>query len=79
MKKIIFILPLLFILSGCTAEYNLEIYNDRFKEDIRIEELDPNKFDNAKEGYTIRGLLREEYNMDNYYYEKKFVHIFSLV
>ena len=73
MKKIIIILPLLFILSGCTAEYNVEIYNDRFIEDIKVEELNPSNFDNDKEDYTIRELLREEYNRDNYYYDKKFI------
>lgn len=73
MKKIILILPLLFILSGCTAEYNVEIYNDRYIENIKVEELNPSNFDDYKEGYTIRNLLKEEYNRDNYYYKKKFI------
>ena len=41
MKKIIPILVIfLFILSGCSAEYNLEISNDKVKENINVEILD---------------------------------------
>lgn len=36
MKKILFIIPLILLISGCSSTYNLEIGNDSFKEDIDI-------------------------------------------
>lgn len=36
MKKIILLIVGLFILSGCSATYNLEIYNDEYKENISV-------------------------------------------
>ena len=42
MKKILFIIPLILFISGCSSTYNLEIGNDSFKENINI------KFDKAE-------------------------------
>lgn len=39
MKKIIFIISILFLLSGCTSSYNLEIKNDEFIESIDVKIL----------------------------------------
>lgn len=36
MKKILFLIPLVLIISGCSSTYNLEIGNDSFKEQINM-------------------------------------------
>ncbi len=39
MKKIILLFISLFILSGCSATYDLEIYNEKYKENVTINSL----------------------------------------
>lgn len=40
MKKLVLIVIFVFILTGCSSEYNLEISNSKIKENIKVEILD---------------------------------------
>lgn len=40
MKKTLFLLGLVFMLSGCTVNYDLEIFNEEYKEKITINSVD---------------------------------------
>lgn len=77
MKKIIFLITLCLLLTGCTANYNLEITNNEFKESItgnvlntEIEE-DKNATDINMHNYLLRSEQNVFYNNDNILYNKK--------
>lgn len=40
MKKVLLIIVAIFVLSGCSANYNLEIYNKEYKENLVIKSLE---------------------------------------
>jgi len=39
MKKVLLIIVAIFVLSGCSANYNLEIYNEEYKENLVVKSL----------------------------------------
>ena len=49
MKKIFILSFFLLLLTGCTATYNIEIYNDKVKEDMSFVEKDSNKWNSVVE------------------------------
>jgi hypothetical protein len=77
MKKIKYFLLsicILLLATGCDGTYNVEIYNNRFKEDITIKENDSINWDDVNEnGVSFRNLLDAEYNRDNNYYKKTLI------
>ncbi|HHT38792.1 MAG TPA: hypothetical protein GXZ95_05250 [Mollicutes bacterium] len=80
MKKLKYVLLCMFLLllTGCSGVYNIEIYNNRYKEDITIvEENSKNWYDTNENGVTFKQLLDEEYERDNHYYKKKLISDFD--
>jgi hypothetical protein len=70
--RILLLSILLLITTGCDGVYNVEIYNDRYKEDITITENNSNNWDDKNENdVSFKTLLDEEYNRDNDYYVKE--------
>lgn len=58
MKKKILMLILLFLVTGCNANYDIEIYNNTVKEDMSFISLDSLEWDNeAQYGLTYRELV----------------------
>lgn len=44
-KKLILLLVLIFLFTGCSATYELEVYNNKFKENVSINNYDPKSWD----------------------------------
>ena len=60
MKKKLLLLILLFLVTGCSATYDVEIYNDIVKEDMEFIESNSSKWDSeAQYGLTYRELLTD--------------------
>lgn len=58
MKKLILIFILTFFLTGCSATYNIEIYNDQVKEDLEYINTNSSTWDKEAEyGLTYRQLV----------------------
>lgn len=58
MKKIILLLTLTFFLTGCSATYNIEIYNNQVKEDLEYVNTNSSTWDSeAQYGFTYRELV----------------------
>jgi len=57
MKKIIILLIGVFILTGCSAEYNLVYENNTFKENLKVTSFKDNNFINEINDYYNRGLI----------------------
>lgn len=72
-KKILFISLILWFVTGCDATYNVEIYNDSYKEDATIVENDSQNWDDNSSGFTPRELIYNEYKLDNYFYTKTLI------
>lgn len=72
-KKILFISLILWFVTGCDATYNVEIYNDSYKEDGTIVENNPQNWDDDSSGFTPRELIHNEYKLDNYFYNKTLI------
>lgn len=73
-KNLMLALFVLLLATGCDGTYNLEIYDDRYKEDITIIENNTNNwYSPNKNGVSFNDLLTEEYNRDNFYYQKKLI------
>lgn len=71
-KKFFLSIFILLLATGCDGTYNLEIYDNRYKEDITVAENNPsNWYTTNKNGVSFNQLLTEEYNRDNFYYKKK--------
>ena len=68
MKKIKFIILILciFILSGCTVDYNMEIYNDTIKENITIGETNIEVLNNSEQ----RNILEESVEVTYDYWKE---------
>ena len=72
MKKYIFLILSLLLLTGCTADYELEINGDKIKEKLIVLETNVELFDKENDsGWTIRdsfnALIEEdEFSKDNY-------------
>lgn len=64
MKKKLFILIFfLLCVTGCNANYNVEIYNNQVKEDMQFVETDSSSWDSeAKYGLSYRSLLEASIN-----------------
>lgn len=61
MKKII-LLILLFFVTGCSANYNIEIYNDEVRENMKFVNNDSSSWDSeAQYGLSYRELLMASY------------------
>lgn len=58
MKKIYILILSMFILTGCTAEYNLVYENNVLSENLKIESSKDSMFD----GQSIVSLLEQQYN-----------------
>lgn len=60
MKKKLLLLILLFLVTGCSATYDVEIYNNTVKEDMEFIEDNSSKWDSeAQYGLTYRELLTD--------------------
>lgn len=58
MKKKLILLIVLFLLTGCSATYDIEIYNDTVKEKLEFIDTNPSNWDNeAQYGLTYRELV----------------------
>ncbi len=58
MKKLVIFLFLSFFVTGCSATYDIEIYNDTVKEEMNFLELDSSKWDSTVQyGLSYRDLL----------------------
>ena len=83
MKKMLFLVPLILFISGCSSTYNLEIGNDSFKENINIkfdktEIPSESIYEEIETDDQITPFLEEEhsafFSKKNKYYEKKVVY-----
>lgn len=60
MKKKIILLILLFLVTGCSADYNVEIYNNTIKENLEYLDTIPYNWDNEVQyGLTYRELVTD--------------------
>jgi hypothetical protein len=59
MKKIIILILTIFLLSGCSVEYNLEINNDNIRENIEIGKFDASEIEDF-EYLTPYAILNDE-------------------
>ena len=72
MKKNIFLVLILFVLTGCTANYEIEINNNKIKEKLTVLENNVELFDKENDsGWTLRDsfnaiLSRDEFSKDDY-------------
>ena len=58
MKKKLILLIVLFLLTGCSATYDIEIYNDTVKEKLEFIDTNPSNWDSeAQYGLTYRELV----------------------
>ncbi len=58
MKKLVIFLVLSFLVTGCSATYDIEIYNDTVKEEMNFLEFDSTKWDSTVQyGLSYRDLL----------------------
>lgn len=58
MKKLILLSVVMFFLTGCSATYDIEIYNNQVKEDMEFVNTNPSSWDSeAQYGLTYRDLL----------------------
>lgn len=83
MKKILFIIPLILFISGCSSTYNLEIGNNSFKENIEIKfdktEI-PNEslYEDIETDDQITPFLEEDhhafFSKKDKYYNKKVIY-----
>ena len=71
-KKILFVLFITFLLSGCTAEYNISIIDDQVIEDINIYTSDTEEKEMLK-NYKKEKILSFSVEDKNYYYDKEFL------
>lgn len=63
MKRIIPLLILLFLVTGCSANYNIEIYNNTIKEDMEYFDSISSNWDSGVQfGLTYRELVTESIN-----------------
>ena len=63
MKKKIILLIILFLVTGCSANYDIEIYNNTIKEDMEYFDFDSSNWDiEAQYGLTYRTLVTESIN-----------------
>lgn len=63
MGKKIILLILLFLVTGCTANYNIEIYNNTIKEDMKyFDSISSNWDSEIQFGLTYRELVTESVN-----------------
>lgn len=70
-KKLALFFFILIVATGCDGVYNLEIYDNKYREDATITETNTlNWYDKNENGVSFRDFLDEEYNRDNYYYHK---------
>ena len=83
MKKILFIIPIILFISGCSSTYNLEIGNDSFKENINIkfnktEIPSESLYDEIEKDDQITPFLEEEhsafFSKKDKYYDKKVIY-----
>lgn len=61
MKKIFLLFVMLFMLTGCTANYELSYYNDSLEEKLII----PSSNVETSNGYTLNALLEDYFNNMN--------------
>lgn len=63
MKKLFILFILMFFLTGCSASYDIEIYNNTVKEDLVYVEEDSTKWDSeAQYGLSYRELVNSSVN-----------------
>lgn len=63
MGKKIMLLMILFLVTGCSANYNIEIYNNTIKEDMEYFDSIPSNWDSEVQfGLTYRELVTESVN-----------------
>lgn len=63
MKKKLFLLIFLFLVTGCSATYDIEIYNNTVKEDLEYIDSIPSNWDKeAQYGLTYRELVVDSSN-----------------
>lgn len=85
MKKILFLIMICFLLTGCTVNYNLEIENNSFKETITGSVLnseienDRNATDINMYNYLINSPQRVFKNNDNILYNKELNQLENLI
>lgn len=81
MKKNLYLLLMIFLLSGCSVEYNLEFNDTTFKENIRIGPFDSNKVEGWEffTPYAIANdAVQEYYEVDYSNQELTLNHNYSL-
>ena len=70
MKKTIFLVLILFLISGCTVEYDLYINGNEFNENFKIIETNTSLFDKSiSESYTMRQYFNRLVEPDFYSYD----------
>lgn len=83
MRKMLFIIPLILFISGCSSTYNLEIGNDSFKENINIkfdkaEIPSQSSYEDIETDDQITPFLEEDhsafFSKKNKYYDKKVIY-----
>lgn len=72
MKKLVVLLGIIFVVSGCEATYNLEIDSENIKENLEVLAIDTEELNTTLEGYdvTLKELILNQYDgFERVYYD----------
>lgn len=70
MKKILYLLLLCLIISGCSATYDIDITNQKVKENLKLIETDNTKFDKENSsGWTYRQIIESTLSPNEFAHE----------